>query len=92
MNHSPHPRALLSALYHAAVQGAAPFPRTGDSVHAWFTARPALSADAPVYVIALGKAAPAMLAGALASLAQPHRTGQGPFLLPILRSPKTTRW
>ena len=77
MNHSPQPRALLSALYHAAVQGAAPFPRTRDAVHAWFTARPALPADAPVYVIALGKAAPAMMAGALDALAQLQRTVQG---------------
>ena len=34
MTTSQHPRALLSALYRAAVQGAAPFPRTRDAVHA----------------------------------------------------------
>ncbi len=72
-----HPRALLSALYHAAVQGAAPFPRTRDAVHAWFEARPSLSPKAPVYVIALGKAAPAMMAGALDALGQLSRIVQG---------------
>ena len=77
MNSTQHPRALLSALYSAAVQGAAPFPRTRDAVHAWFTARPALSAPAPVYVIALGKAAPAMMAGALDALEQLQRPVHG---------------
>jgi glycerate 2-kinase len=77
MTSSPHPRALLSALYRAAVQGAAPFPRTRDAVHAWFMARPALSAHAPVYVIALGKAAPAMMSGALDALAQLQRPVHG---------------
>jgi hydroxypyruvate reductase len=77
VNSTQHPRALLSALYSAAVQGAAPFPRTRDAVHAWFTARPALSAHAPVYVIALGKAAPAMMAGALDALEQLQRPVHG---------------
>ncbi|WP_310570135.1 DUF4147 domain-containing protein [Gemmatimonas sp.] len=77
MNSSQHPRALLAALYRAAVQGAAPFPRTRDAVGAWFDARPSLSAQAPVYVIALGKAAPAMMAGALDALDQRGRTVHG---------------
>jgi hydroxypyruvate reductase len=66
---TPPPRALLSAVYHAAVQGAAPFPRTRDAVRDWFAARPTLPAHAPVVVIALGKAAPAMMAGALDAVA-----------------------
>lgn len=74
MNSTQQPRALLSALYRAAVQGAAPFPRTRDAVRAWFAVRPSLSEQAPVYVIALGKAAPAMMAGALDALAQLKRT------------------
>ena len=77
MTTSQHPRALLSALYRAAVQGAAPFPRTRDAVHAWFTARPSLSEHTPVYVIALGKAAPAMMAGALDALEQLQRAVHG---------------
>jgi len=77
VNTSQHPRALLSALYRAAVQGAAPFPRTRDALRAWFEARPSLPEHAPVYVIALGKAAPAMMAGALSALDQLARTVQG---------------
>ncbi|WP_411281294.1 DUF4147 domain-containing protein [Gemmatimonas sp.] len=71
------PHALLSALYRAAVQGVAPFPRTRDAVRAWFEARPSLSAHVPIYVIALGKAAPAMMAGALDALQQLSRTVHG---------------
>jgi glycerate 2-kinase len=76
VNSTQHPRALLSALYHAAVQGAAPFPRTRDAVRAWFDARPSLPVDAPLFVIALGKAAPAMMAGALEALVPLGRTVQ----------------
>ena len=72
-----HPRALLSALYRAAVQGAAPFPRTRDAVRAWFGSRPWLSDHAPLYVIAVGKAAPAMMSGALSALEQLSRTTHG---------------
>lgn len=71
-----HPRALLSALYDAAVQGASPFPRTRDAVRAWFGARPSLSDHSPVYVIAVGKAAPAMMSGALSALEQLSRTAR----------------
>ncbi len=77
MTSPQHPRALLSALYRAAVQGAAPFPRTRDAVRAWFDARATLPTEAPVYVIALGKAAPAMMAGALHALEQLHRSVHG---------------
>ncbi len=66
---SQHSRALLSALYRAAVQGAAPFPRTRDAVRDWFNDRPDLAPDAPLFVIALGKAAPSMMAGALDAIA-----------------------
>ena len=66
-----NPRALLAALHEAAVQGAAPFTRTKEAVHSWWQAQslpPAL--DAPVYLFALGKAAPAMAAGAFAALTE----------------------
>ena len=72
------PRALLTALHDAAVQGAAPFARTRDAVHAWCRAQalpPAL--DTPVYLIALGKAAPAMAAGAFAALTERRTTVTG---------------
>lgn len=72
-----HPRALLPALHRAAVQGAAPFPRTRDAVLAWFAVRPSVPAQAPVYVIALGKAAPAMMAGAVQALEQLGRPVHG---------------
>lgn len=68
-------RALLTALHEAAVQGAAPFARTRDAVARWWRehaaeifAPEAGTAHPPVYLIALGKAAPAMAAGALAAL------------------------
>ena len=68
-------RALLTALHEAAVQGAAPFARTRDAVLRWWKDYDA-SLDAagtlspPVYLIALGKAAPAMAAGAFAALTE----------------------
>lgn len=63
-------RALLTALYRAAVEGAAPFPHTKDAVAAWLTAhRQEFEPDARVFCIALGKAAPAMTAGAMRALA-----------------------
>lgn len=70
-------RALLTALHEAAVQGAAPFARTRDAVSHWWRAHAAsipstAPSPAPVYLIALGKAAPAMVAGALAGLAELH--------------------
>jgi len=59
------PRALLVALYRAAVEGAAPFPRTREAVAEWITAhRHAFGAETRVHCIALGKAAPSMAAGA----------------------------
>ena len=63
-------RALLSALHAAAVQGAAPFLRTRQAVDQWLdvhTAGPD-TADAPIHVFALGKAAWAMAEGACAAL------------------------
>ena len=64
--HDP-PRALLTALHTAAVQGAAPFARTRDAVHRWWCDH-APSPSPPVHVIAIGKAAVAMLRGAVAGL------------------------
>lgn len=64
------PRALLVALYRAAVEGAAPFPRTRDAVSHWLAAhRGDFAPDARIHIIALGKAAPAMAAGAAQALA-----------------------
>jgi len=64
------PRALLTALYRAAVEGAAPFPRTRDALTAWILAnRDRIPRDARVHCIALGKAAPAMFSGAARALA-----------------------
>lgn len=63
-------RALLSALHAAAVQGAAPFLRTRQAVDQWLdvhTAGPD-TADVPIHVFALGKAAWAMAEGACAAL------------------------
>lgn len=62
-------RAFATALYRAAVEGAAPFPRTRDAVAAWCASTPRTAqAGAPVHVFALGKAATAMSAGALDAL------------------------
>ncbi len=61
------PRALLAALHRAAVEGAAPFDRARDATRHWFVAR---RDPAPaVHLFALGKAARAMAAGAVAALA-----------------------
>jgi hydroxypyruvate reductase len=68
-------RALLTALYEAAVQGAAPLERTHQAVYAW--AQSSLLPDTRVHLAALGKAAPRMAAGAVQALAArqvtPHR-------------------
>lgn len=72
MSHSPH--ALLTALYRAAIEGVSPFPRTQQRVHAWLQAR---GSKAPVHVLALGKAAPDMAAGALSALREAHVTLAG---------------
>lgn len=61
------PRALLAALHGAAVQGAAPFARTREAVDAWWREH-RFSSATPVHLFALGKASPAMAAGALAAL------------------------
>jgi glycerate 2-kinase len=60
-------RALLSALYEAAVQGAAPFERTRGAVSAWCDEH-GITPSSRVHVMALGKAAPSMLRGAVAAL------------------------
>ena len=59
------PHALLAALHRAAIEGVSPFPRTHDRVRDWLRAR---KSPAPVHVLALGKASPAMAAGALAAI------------------------
>ena len=70
------PRALATALHHAAVAGAAPFPRTAQAVTDWAVSpigATALAAAPQLHVMALGKAAPAMFAGALSALAAQQR-------------------
>ncbi len=59
------PHALLTALHRAAIQGVSPFPRTQHRVAEWLAMR---GDNAPVHVLALGKAAPDMAAGALHAL------------------------
>lgn len=84
-------RALAIALYQAAVEGAAPFPRTRDAVRDWLQLREAsrmLAANVDtnietnvgprVHCIALGKAATAMMAGtheALLAVDRPMSSG-----------------
>ncbi len=60
-------RALLAALHGAAVQGAAPFACTRAAIERWWRDA-AIDRDTPVHLFALGKASPAMAAGALAAL------------------------
>lgn len=62
-NSSEDPRALLTALHQAAVQGANPFMRTRDAVREWITSS-SLAPSTRVHVFALGKAAATMTAGA----------------------------
>ena len=68
-------RALAIALYQAAVEGAAPLPRTREAVATWLrhnvadtTANDAHALPPRIHCIALGKAAPSMMAGALDAL------------------------
>lgn len=64
-------RALLTALHAAAVQGAAPFDRTRDAIESWWRRAShagGIPSNTPVALFALGKAAPAMAAGAVAAL------------------------
>lgn len=58
-------RALATALHRAAVEGAAPFARTRDAVQQWLVQH---DDRAPIHIIALGKAATAMCAGASAAV------------------------
>ncbi len=59
-------RARATALYHAAVEGAAPLPRTREAVREWLAAHRSLSARA--HIIGVGKASAAMTAGARLAL------------------------
>ena len=87
-----NPRALLAALHQAAVQGAAPFTRTRDAVQSWWHAQslpPAL--DVPLYLFALGKAAPAMAAGAFAALTE-QRTPIAGGVVVCAHEPNARDW
>ena len=74
MNQISPSRALARALYEAAVEGAAPFPHTRDAVRAWFATNVDGDANERIHIIALGKAASAMTAGALDALTEHGRT------------------
>ncbi len=63
------PRALLTALHSAAVEGAAPFARTREAVARWLTAhRRVLQGEGRVHLFAMGKASLAMAAGAVRAM------------------------
>lgn len=66
MHESSQSRALATSLFQAAVEGAAPFPHTRRVVQAWCEAHH--QADARLHIIALGKAAASMTAGAIDAL------------------------
>jgi glycerate 2-kinase len=72
LTEASRPRALATALHRAAVEGAAPFPRTRDAVHRWRTG--VGSTAARVHILAMGKAAASMAAGALDALAGTQAT------------------
>ena len=74
-------RALAVALYRAAVEGAAPFPRTRDAVRDWLAGDPAANTGNAIHVIALGKAASAMTAGALAALTEQGRSASSGLIV-----------
>lgn len=87
-------RALLTALYRAAVEGAAPFARTRDAVRDWLSTAlrhdgPAI--EAPIHCIALGKAAPAMMQGALAALAAAGRRAASGAVI-CAEAPSAIHW
>lgn len=63
------PRALLTALHKAAVEGANPFVRTHDAVRDWIAAN-AIQSSQRVHLFALGKAGATMASGAVAALGE----------------------
>jgi len=72
----PDPRALLAAVYRAAVEGADPFVCTHQAVSRWLAAHRDLTSARPkVRVFGMGKASLAMTSGAVAAL---HYAGLDP--------------
>jgi glycerate 2-kinase len=71
---TPKSRALAAALYRAAVEGAAPFPHTREAVRAWFATNVDANTNERIHIVALGKAASSMTAGALDAMAENGRT------------------
>ena len=63
------PRALLTSLHLAAVQGANPFVRTRDAVGEWLRV-PTAGAIRRIHIFALGKAGATMASGAVRALQQ----------------------
>lgn len=75
-NSSEDPRALLTALHQAAVQGANPFTRTNIAVREWITSS-SLTPSTRIHVFALGKAAATMTAGTFQALREHGLTVAG---------------
>ncbi len=71
-------RALAAALHRAAVEGAAPFVRTRDAIATWLEAHRPQQA---VHIIALGKAANAMCAGACNAIALRGQSVDGGLII-----------
>jgi len=78
---SDNPRALLTALHEAAVQGANPFVRTQEAVRDWLR-----TTDVPVsarlHIFAMGKAAATMSAGAWQAVRERGMTIVGGVCVP----------
>ncbi|MEP6762708.1 MAG: DUF4147 domain-containing protein [Gemmatimonadaceae bacterium] len=64
-----NPRALLTSLHQAAVQGANPFVRTRDAVIEWLHSSN-IDSSARLHIFALGKAGATMASGAAEALEQ----------------------
>ena len=64
-----NPRALLTSLHLAAVQGANPFTHTRDAVTKWLQSSD-ISSTARIHLFALGKAGATMASGATRALEQ----------------------
>ena len=78
-----NPRALLTALHEAAVQGANPFVRTREAVRDWLAADK-MQASTRIHIFAMGKAAATMSAGAWQALHERGMTVVGGVCVPAV--------
>ena len=76
-----NPRALLTALHEAAVQGANPFVRTHEAVRDWLAADN-VPTTARIHIFAMGKAAATMSSGAWQALRDRGLTIAGGVCVP----------